>query len=680
MIHEFGNWKGRIAERLWDAVIVLDNTRHIAFANAAAAQMFGVENPKELIGTAYPEVLKGHRILEENGSPADPTQFASEIAFRERKETHRRVYTHYNPKGIHHWLSVSSFIIPDEADEIKFVGLIFENISRRKKREDQLRFLIESSKVLSITTDLPTRLAQKARLLVPSLADWVTINLVGEDGSLTRMATEHRIPGKVPLVERFATIAAEDPNAVIYRVVKSGKPELFESLSTTNMQVPIDDDERKTLLNALRPCSAMVVPIQSTSRVVGVLSLAYTAESDRHYTQEDIDFMREYGNHLSITIDNARLYDEIARRDASKDAFLATLSHELRNPLAPIKSSLELIQLKNLDEGLADDLKLVEHQFDHMEKLLRDLLDVTRFTLGKVQLTRKPVDLTQLARLVAATHRPAIIQKDIVFALAIPDDPVMISGDSVRIEQILTNLLNNAEKFTLPGGAITLTVKQVGNSAVMSVADTGVGIRADEIDKVFDRYFQGGGRGSHHGSGLGMGLVLVREIVRLHSGSVFAESQGEGKGSTFTITLPVLHVFENQNAGGTEKKSESLQHDTVLVIDDNKDAADSLVKLLAAVGFDASAAYSGTEGIGAFEGTSPRHVIIDIGMPDINGYDVAKELRSRHGRNAHLIALSGYGMDEDKRRAYEAGFNQHLTKPVGLSDLRTVLGDSTVKL
>ena len=673
MMTEFQNWKGRIAERLPDAILVIDRSRHVVFANLAAARMFGMHEAQNMIGMHYDDVLKDNRIYTEDGAPADPEQFASSIAFRERREVHNRMYSHINQHGVHQWLSVTSFVLLQEAEKVEFVAILFRNISRRKMREDKLRFLIESSKILSITTDLPTRIKQKTRLLVPSLADWATINLVNDDGTLTRMSTEHRVREKAPLVERLATLAAEDKDAAIYRVIRTGTPELYTSLSRDDIQIPMESDENQRLLHELRPCSAMIVPIQSTTSVVGVLSLCYTAESGRTYTKEDVEFMEEYGHHLSVTIENARLYEEIAKRDAAKDTFLATLSHELRNPLAPIKSSLELIKLKNTDDSLLKDISLIEHQFDHMEKLLRDLLDVTRFTLGKVPLSHQPLDLAQLAQMVTATHRPAIIQKDIALSVHVPDSPVMVSGDSVRLEQVFTNLLNNAEKFTLPGGSITVTIKEVGNNAILCVSDTGVGISASEIDKVFDKYFQGGGRMPHQGTGLGMGLVLVREIVRLHGGSVFVESPGEGHGSTFTITLPLQRTFAPNRDSKPSTTTETKQHDKVLVIDDNKEAADSLVKLLSAVGYEASAAYSGTEGIGSFEVVIPDHVIIDIGMPDIDGYQVAKELRDRHGKEAHLIALSGYGMDEDKRRAYEAGFNQHLTKPVGLADLRTVL-------
>ncbi|RJQ34418.1 response regulator [Candidatus Parcubacteria bacterium] len=664
----------RIAEQVSDAVIVLDADRVVQYANDAAAKLVDAEKGSDLLGRFYPDILKERRLYNEDGTtPADPSKLPSEIAFRDGITTRNRVYADINASGTHRWLSVSGFPLESGGESRPLVALLIQDISRRKKREDKLRFLIESSKILSINIDLHTRLKEKMRLLIPSLADWATINLVDENGELVRVATQHRVREKTPLVERFATIASKDADAVIYRVARSGKPELYASLTPQHVQAATSDDERKRLLDALRPCSAMIVPIQSTSRVVGILSLAYTEESGRHYAQEDVDFMREFGHHLSVTIDNARLYDEIAKRDAAKDAFLATLSHELRNPLAPIKNSLELIKLKNNDELLAPDITMIEHQFDHMEKLLRDLLDVTRFTLGKVTLSRMPIDLCTLVRTVAASRRAPIERKGIGFMLHLPPKPVRISGDEVRIEQVLTNLLSNAEKFT-ETGSIEVRVRELGNNAVLSVTDTGVGIPEEEIGKVFDRYFQGRTRLPHQGSGLGMGLVLVREIVRLHAGSIYVESPGAGRGSTFTITLPlepraVPAPITPEDADTGPVRSQQK----ILVIDDNKEAADSLVKLLKAVGYDATAAYSGAEGIESFAEFIPDYVIIDIGMPDINGYDVAIELRTREKDGTQLIALSGYGMEEDKRRAFEAGFDQHLTKPIGLADLRTAL-------
>ena len=663
-------WLNTITERVSDSIIVLDEKRIIRFANDAAARMAGVREAQQLVGVSYTEIVKSHTVRNEDGSIAEPQTFPSEIAFREGKETRNKIFSQIDPRGVHHWLSVTSFPLPERADNVRCVAVIYEDISRRKLREDRLRFLIESSKILSINTDLHARLREKTRLLIPTLADWATVNLVSEDGVLHRVALEHRDRDKIPHLERFASIAAEDEDAVIYRVAKTGVSELFPLLSSKAMQRPDRSEEYNNLIERLRPCSAMIVPIGSASRVLGVLSLAFS-DSGRQYTQEDVEFMEEFGHHLSITIDNARLYAEIAKRDGAKDAFLATLSHELRNPLAPIKSSIELLRIKNSDETIRNEIEVIEHQFGHMEKLLRDLLDVTRFTLGKVKLQRTSIDVSTVARAVADMRRGAIERKGIKLSLTAPEEPLWISADALRIEQVFTNILSNAEKFTPADGRIAVSLKELAHNVIITISDTGVGIPPEEIGRVFDQYFQGLTSFPHSGSGLGMGLVLVREIVKLHGGSVYVESAGKGAGSTFTITLPLERTAQHTHS--EESSSRAQQQGKILVIDDNKDAADSLVKLLSAVGYEATAAYSGTQGLGLFQETTPQYVIIDIGMPDINGYHVAKKLREKHGRRARLIALSGYGMEEDKRRAREAGFDNHLTKPVGLADLRSVL-------
>ena len=663
-------WVLTIAKHISDAITVLDKNRTIRFANQAAAKMAGVGSASELLGQSYLEILKQHQIFNEDGSIALPSEFPSEIAFRQHKETRDKIYAQIDPRGVHYWLSITSFPLADSSGENSFVAVIYRDITEKKIHEDRLRFLIESSKILSITTDLDVRLSEKARLLVPTLADWVTINLLTPGGTLIRKAVVHRDSERIPLVERFAALAADHAQSReggIYRVATSQKTEFYPFVG--DMPSTSYNDEQRRLSAILRPCSAIITPIQTVDRMFGVLSLAYTAESGRHYSQEDVEFVEEYGHHLGFTIENTLLYEEIAKRDAAKDVFLATLSHELRNPLAPIKSSLELLNLKNKNAEIRPELSVIEHQFEQMEKLLRDLLDVTRLTLGKLQLEKAPIDLSALVRVCAETNRKAIEEDGLALSVAVPRESVWIDGDSVRIEQVLVNLIHNAAKFTPRGGTISVSLEEEAGRAVLSVADTGIGIGKADLEKVFERYFQSERRAPNKHSGLGMGLVLVQEIVRLHDGSVEARSEGEGEGSTFTIRLP---LDKQRGSEKDEAKSAQFSKRKILVIDDNRDAADSLVKLLSAVGYSASAAYSGEEGTLQYAAINPSHVIVDLSMPIMDGYAVAQKLRSE-ARDVTLIALSGYGMEEDKKRAQDAGFDVHLTKPVGLYELQTVL-------
>lgn len=669
MEEERAAWHQQLVDRLTEAVLVLDKSRVIRFANSRAARMAGVQTPEELVGASYHDILRRQKIYSEDGSPAGLSDLPSEHALRRGEETSGRIFAQIDPSGTHHWISVSGFPL-ERGPSPSHVALFFRDITRRKLRDDKLRFLIESSKVLSIDGDINARLREKTRLLIPQLADWATINVIDAGGKLRRLSVEHRDPEKIPLLERFASLAAGHPDGEVRgvrRVAQTGRPELYERVAA--MPATMFSSEQRTLSRLLQPHSAMIVPIKNGEHVLGVLSLAYS-DSGRSYGEDDLEFMQEYGHHLAVVIENARLYKEIEKRDKGKDAFLATLSHELRNPLAPIKHSLELMKLRG-DGEIAEEVAMIEHQFEHMEKLLCDLLDVSRFTLGKFKLNMEPLDLAALVRTLSAARRPAMGAQAISLSVNLPREAVWISGDAVRIEQVVSNLLHNAEKFTPRGGSISLELRSDERSAYLTVSDTGVGIDESEIESIFERYFQGERTAVHHGSGLGMGLVLVREIARLHGGSVSVHSPGMGAGTSFIVVLPLsksppLPLSESYALSAPPRRQ------NILVVDDNRQAADSLVKLLTLAGYRAEAAYSGEKGLDAFRRFPANCAIVDIGMPDIDGYEVARALRGE-GVSARLIALSGYGTEEDKRRARAAGFDEHLTKPVGLLELRKAL-------
>ena len=653
------------------ATVIVDQDRIIRYANAAAAALSGRATPDELLGLAYPALVAEYRVLNEDGSYLKPEDFPSDQALRSGIETRGKVLALIHKDGSHAWLSISSFPLRNEKGVIEHAGIVFEIISERKLHEDRLKFLVESEKILSLTSDLRTRLIEKARILVPSLADWATVNVLDDDGLLSRVAVVHRDPEKIPLVTKLAEHAEQNPQrgSGIRTVVETGRPQLHPDVRSGGF-VPQDPELRKAW-EALQPTSSIIVPLVSRGRVLGVLSLAY-AESRRTYTQDDMEFMQEFGHHLGITIDNSRLYAEIEKRDQMKDRFLATLSHELRNPLGPIKHSLELLRM-NLGEKGKDELAIVEHHFNHMTKLIKDLLDVTRYTHSRLKIDRAPVELLPLIEFAIATQRPFLDKKGLTLSFSRPSDELWVMGDPLRLEQALINLLHNAEKFTPAGGSVRVEVSKEGESARIVVSDTGVGIHHEDMGRIFEAYFQGERRHSLASEGLGMGLVLVKEIVSLHEGTITAASAGPGLGTTFTITLPLTDA----PAERTESPPSSVSIDTstmrILVVDDNTSAADALARLLSAAGFDSKTAYSGEEGIETFSPYEPDAVVMDIGMPGMDGYETIRRMRERFGPDFRAIALSGYGFSEDKKKAVEAGFDTHLTKPVGLKELMAAL-------
>lgn len=520
-----GAWLKYIVESLERAVLVIDRDRVIRFANARAADFANRKNAEELIGRRYDAILAESIILNENGAPASPEEFPSVRVFTEGAPVSNVLFEQIHDHS-HIWMSVSAIPLKDASGAVTHAVVRFEDVSQRKKYEDRLRFLIESNRVLSLTTDFETRLAQKAQLMVPMLADWCTVNTVRDD-ALTRIAIVHRDASKVPLVAALAERSVEVGTGVM-EMLKDGRASLYEYVRPEQYRDPV----MRTLVGELKACSSMIVPIHSRERVVGVLSLAY-AESGRHYTQEDLVFVQEFCFHLGVLIDNAQLYEDIQRRDTAKDAFLAALSHELRNPLAPIKSALELLQLQGVPKDMQPTIAVIEHQFDHLTKLLNDLLDVSRYSRGTIHIERVPTDLREVALRSSAVIRPFLERKQIGLELQLPEEPLELMADPTRIEQALLNILNNAEKFTPAGGKVILVLEKNGDSAHLTIKDTGAGMTREELASLFDLHPNG-----YKGAGLGLGLILVKEIANLHGGTIAAHSEGPGQGSTFIITLP----------------------------------------------------------------------------------------------------------------------------------------------
>lgn len=353
--------------------------------------------------------------------------------------------------------------------------------------------------------------------------------------------------------------------------------------------------------------------------------------------------------------------------DRRKDHFLAMLAHELRNPLAPLRSSIDLLHMSGDDpEQRKHLLELMDRQSSHLVRLVDDLLDVSRITQGKIQVALRTLDLREVLRRAvedAETHRPTTRH----LSLAVPDDPVYVHGDEVRLMQVFDNLLSNAQKYTEAEGRIAVAVTVQDGKARVSVQDDGIGISAQQLVSIFDLYQQAE---RDTDGGLGIGLTLVRDLVALHGGSVEAASQGLGSGSEFSVTLPLSEAppaSVRQPAPGTGSTG-TLNR--VLVVDDNRDAADTLALFLGAMGASVETANDGAAALRSVETFRPHVVLLDIGMPGMNGYEVATAIREQE-RSASpvLVAVTGWGSDTDKVRAREAGFDEHLTKPVDADTL-----------
>jgi PAS domain S-box-containing protein len=361
--------------------------------------------------------------------------------------------------------------------------------------------------------------------------------------------------------------------------------------------------------------------------------------------------------------------DALRESDRRKDEFLATLSHELRNPLAPIRNSLHLLGLDRSADGNAHRLhQMMERQVNHLVRLVDDLLEMSRISRGKLEIQREPVDLSTVVRNAIETAEPLVNAQAHRLEVRLPGEPVWLNGDPVRLAQVLANVLNNAAKYTPRGGHIEVSASTEGNQAVVCIRDSGPGIAAEDRERIFEMFTRGPDSGQ---GGLGIGLALARQLVALHGGSIAARSDGAGKGSEFVIRLPL--GMAPAEANGVTGMMGHLPHKRILVIDDNRDAGDSLAMILRILGADTRVARSGAEGLETLQRFDADVVLLDIGMPEMDGYEVARRIRARDKTRPAIVAVTGWGQEQDRSRAREAGFDHHLVKPADLPALHALL-------
>lgn len=373
--------------------------------------------------------------------------------------------------------------------------------------------------------------------------------------------------------------------------------------------------------------------------------------------------------------ERARAEESLALADQRKDEFLATLGHELRNPLAPLLTALQLLKRANIQEPIVGRVSAVmERQLNHLTRLVEDLLEVSRITRGLIEVQREPLDLAFVVHSAIETARPALDSARHQLSVELPTEPITVCGDAVRLTQVLANLLTNAAKYTNPGGHIWIEVRREGDRATVSVRDNGIGIAADQLGSVFDMFTQVDRSSRQAQGGLGIGLTLVRSLVVMHGGRVEARSEGLGKGSEFVVELPAVAVAGRVLASDGSKTAHKLPRRRILVVDDNCDAAESLGELLTALGATVCVVHSGREALDALDSFGPDSVLLDIGMPDMDGYEVARKIRSTDEHSdVLLIAVTGWGQEHDERRSLAAGFDHHLVKPPDIDKLRELL-------
>ena len=605
-----------------------------------------------------------------------PDDVAGILEARKRAESadapHESEFRVRRHDGVYRWfLGRTHWIRDEQGGRVQQIGSATD-VDDQKRSEHAARFLAHVSARLSSVEAEETTLNEIARLAVPFFADWCAVDLLDEQRQLRRVAVA--IEGATPrelqdtLFHRYR-LRPDTPHG-IFSVIESKRPELVSDVSDELLKAAAWNDEHLAALRAFKPKSYMCVPLVNRDGVSGAISFATNGADGRRYCEEDLELAVDLARRASTAIENARLYDRLRETDRRKDEFLATLAHELRNPLAPIRNSVLILRLKEGDDpDSAWARDVIERQVGHMSRLIDDLLDVSRLTRDKLELRPERMDLAGAIGDAVETVRPLINEMGHELTLETPEDPVFLDADRTRLGQVFANLLSNAAKYSEPGGRIILSasVKSRENAVVITVKDEGIGIAAEQLPRIFEMFAQFVPSLERTQGGLGIGLALARGLVELHGGTIEVHSAGLGQGTEVIVQLPLASKPAPEGDGATRPESAggARPRARVLVVDDSEDIAESLGRVLSMRGYEAHLAHDGTQALAMAGALRPDAAVLDIGLPGMNGYDLARAIRNEPwGRSMTLIAVTGWGQLNDRSRSGRAGFDHHLVKPV----------------
>ena len=549
------------------------------------------------------------------------------------------------------------------------LALAEERVARTtaEQASRRLAFLAQASATLTGSLDFAAITRELVRLCVPTVADACALTIAAQ--SPEEAATELLWPEPDEAASETAItgqVVSERANPwlrlTVDRVLRSGKSEVTTELPLASRGQDGDRFAPRIL------SSVVVVPLVARGHALGALTLGLCALG-REFDTDTLSTATELAGRAAIALDNARLYEKVQEQDRRKDEFLAMLAHELRNPLAPIGNAVHVLRSSATDpERLAWAEEIISRQLRQLVRLVDDLLDVSRITRGKIELKIESIDVARVVAAAVETSRPYIDAMQHSLIVTIPSRSLRLKGDFTRVAQVLANLLNNAAKYTERGGRISLTATCESAEVVFRVVDSGKGIPQDSLSTVFEPFHQIERTLDRSQGGLGIGLTLAKRLVEMQGGTISAYSEGLDQGSEFTVRLPIeddalasLHV-PDETATAEEGAPLGLH---VLLVDDNRDVAHSTAVLLRAAGCSVDLAYDGEEAIGAVTAWHPDVVLLDLGLPKMDGYQVAERIRADPANGSSLIiALSGYGQDEHRLRSKRAGFDYHIVKPI----------------
>jgi signal transduction histidine kinase/ActR/RegA family two-component response regulator len=547
-----------------------------------------------------------------------------------------------------------------------------------------------------------------ARLVGPTLAVWGAVDLIDPQAqagaSARQVVVAHVDETKVRLAREFRERYPPDPNAPtgVHQVIRSGKSELYVEIPQALLEGSARDADHLRMIRELRLESAMVVPLRARGRSFGAVTFVY-ADSGRRYGEDDLAFAEDFARRAAMAIDNAlvlketdaaRAQERLLRNEAemasrAKDEFLATVSHELRTPLNAILGWTVTLRRRNVADDVDRALAIVERNARLQTKLIEDVLDIARIISGKLALNLGPTNVAEAATAAVETVTPAADAKQITVSIDVPDKSLTITADADRLQQIVWNLLANAVKFTPKYGSVAMRAYRDGSDVCISVTDTGEGMRRDVLPLVFEPFQQADASTTRRHGGLGLGLAIVKRLVSAHGGVVRAESEGEGKGATFTVRLPAraavpaisrapratASVSAFRDALGEAPRLDGLR---LLVVDDEEDALTLVREALSEQGAEVHVAASAREALEKFTRLRPDVIVSDIGMPEADGFFLIRKIRALpidQGGRTPAVALTAYARTDDAQRAFAAGYQMHVAKPVEPTQLATVVAN-----
>jgi PAS domain S-box-containing protein len=667
-----------------DAIISKDLQGTITSWNRAAERMFGYSAP-EAIGQSIRMIIPAERQDEE-------TAVLDRIARGETIEHYETIRCRKNGTC----LPVSLTVSPIRNDD-RVVGAskIARNITDRKQAEaaaDRERrhalFLATMAEALAKSLDYEKTLASLATLAVPSIADWSAVDIVQHNAEIARVAVAHVDPAKIDLARQVQQ-RYENPSAPhsVTQVIRTRTPAVISDI-TDEMIVTAarGDTERISLVRSLGLKSYICVPLAAGGRVLGALTLV-TAESGRRYSAVDLRFAEDVASRAALAVDNARSYEQLQRANRLKDQFLATLSHELRTPLNAILGYARMVSggMITGDKRLRA-VETIERNATTLTQMVEDILDVSRIVSGKMRLNVQPVELPLVLHEAVETITPAADAKRIRINAVVDPQVGPISGDPDRLRQIVWNLLSNAVKFTPKGGQVQLRLERVNSSVEITVSDTGIGIAPEFIPHMFERFRQADSSITRQETGLGLGLAIVRDLVEMHGGTVYASSTGLGTGATFRVRLPVRIVHEGKKvekrvhprheSRPSPQELPDLSGIHVLAVDDEPDALRLLTEIIEAAGARVTTARSGAAALEKIATAKPDVLVADLGMPLMDGFELIQRLRQSDDpmlRDLPAAALTAYARSEDRARTLQAGFEMHLAKPIDPIELASAV-------